>query len=138
MSVFDSEVEAAAAKMDKATIKGGEFEGGLTLQFKSVSREKSQYGAEADSSIVEKGILEEGEQFVFKFVDSEGDTRTHYSKSMPFFVGMKQVEFNEGDWLTIKRTGQKKDTRFTVEVVDGPKVSKKPKKDEIDADGIPF
>lgn len=116
----------AVEKMNKETIKAAEFEGnGLTLKFKSVEKAKSPYGAEADATIVEKGILEEGEQFVFHFEDAEGDARKHYSKSMPFFIGMQQAEINEDDWLLIKREGVKDKTRYTVEVVEAPAVSAK-------------
>jgi hypothetical protein len=138
MSVFGPEVDKAADAMTKATIKAKEFEGkGLKLQFKSVERIRGQYGAAEDSSIVEKGILEEGEQFLYKFVDEEGMERKHYSTSMPFFIGMKQIEFNEGDWLFIKREGKTaKDTRYTAEVISGVEV-KKPKP-EITKDEVPF
>lgn len=137
--IFDEKTMSAAEKMDKEKVKAAEFEGeGLTLQFKSVTKERSPYGAEEDSTIVERGILEEGEQFVFIFQDKDGDTRKHYSKSMPFFIGMRQVEINEGDWLHIKREGVKKDTRYTVTVVDG-KVSARKNDVEDPLDGeTPF
>lgn len=145
MSIFGKDVDEAADKMQKATIKAAEFEGkGLVIQFKSVEKKKSQYGAEEDSSIVEKGILEEGEQFVFKFVDAEGDVRTLYTTSMPLFIGLKQVEFNEDDWLHIRREGSKAKTRYYVEVVEAPANFKESKKEkpkappEIDPDDIPF
>lgn len=121
MSIFGSDVDEAAQKLNMATIKAKEFEGkGLTLQFLSVEKIKSQYGAEADASIVEKGILDEGEQFLFKFKDAEGLDRKHYSTSMPFFIGMQQTEINEEDWLHIRREGVKDKTRYYVEKVDAP------------------
>lgn len=124
MSIFGENIDNAADKMNKLVIRAAEFEKkGLTLQFKSVERVKSQYGAEEDATIVERGILEEGEQFVFKFVDEEGVERKHYSKSMPFFIGMHQVEMNENDWLLIRREGVKDKTRYYVEIVDAPTVS---------------
>jgi len=138
MSVFGSDVDKAAALLNKATIKAKEFEGkGLTVQFQSVEKIKSQYGAEADASIVEKGILEEGEQFLFKFKDAEGADRKHYSTSMPFFIAMQQTEINEGDWLHIRREGQKDKTRYYVEIVDAPKVSKVHTPDDL-TDEPPF
>lgn len=137
MSVFGSDVDKAAAQLNKATIKAKEFEGkGLTLQFLSVEKVQSQYGAEADASIVEKGILEEGEQFLFRFKDVEGADRKHYSTSMPFFIGMQQTEINEGDWLHIRREGVQAKTRYYVEKVDAPKVS--PAKTTPNPDDIPF
>jgi len=139
MSIFGKEIDDAAEKANKAKIKASEFEQGLTLQFLSVERIKSQYGAEADSTIVEKGILEEGEQFLFHFNDKEGIKRHHYSTSMPFFIGMKQVKINEGDWINIKREGVKDKTRYTVTVVDAPAGAKSPSKEaEVDPDNIPF
>jgi len=115
MSIFPPEVNKALEAMDKEKIKAAEFEGGLTLQFVKVEKTKSQYGAAEDSSIVERGILEEGEQFVYTFKDSEGDFRKLYSTSFPFLIAMKQAELNEGDWITITRTGKLKDTKYTVE-----------------------
>lgn len=143
MAAFDEKTLKAAEKMDKETIKAAEFEGeGLTLRFKSVERAKSPYGAEADATIVEKGILEEGEQFVFHFEDEEGDTRKHYSKSMPFFIGMRQVEINEDDWLHIRREGEKAKTRYYVEVVESSEVTKIPSKssedESLDASDVGF
>lgn len=140
MSIFGKDVDEAADKLNKATIKAAEFEKkGLTLQFKSVERVKSQYGAEEDATIVERGILEEGEQFVFKFVDEEGIERKHYSKSMPFFIGMHQVEMNENDWLHIRREGVKDKTRYYVEIVEAPSVSprKEPKEEYPDVQPNP-
>lgn len=130
MAIFDDKTMLAVEKMNKETIKAAEFEKeGLVLQFKSVKKEKSQYGAEEDSKIVERGILEEGEQFTFVFTDKDGDTRRHYSKSMPFFIGMQQVEINEDDWVHIRREGVKDKTRYYVEVIGGPVSTKKPAND---------
>ena len=124
MSIFGKEVDATAEKLNKSKVKAKEFEGkGLTLQFLSVEKIKSQYGAEADASIVEKGILEEGEQFLFSFKDAEGDVRKHYSTSVPFFFAMQNVEINPNDWLHIRREGVKDKTRYQVEQVDVPKIS---------------
>ena len=136
MSVFGNEVDEAAQKLNVATIKAKEFEGkGLTLQFQSVEKIKSQYGAEADASIVEKGILDEGEQFLFKFKDVEGTDRKHYSSSMPFFIGMQQTEISEGDWLHIRREGVKDKTRYYVEITSKP-VSQE--KEAVKKGDIPF
>lgn len=147
MSIFGKDVDEAADKLNKATIKAAEFEKkGLILQFKSVERVKSQYGAEEDATIVERGILEEGEQFVFKFVDEEGVERKHYSKSMPFFIGMHQVEMNENDWIQIRREGVKDKTRYYVELVEAPNISprklpdavEKFESDQVNPDDIPW
>lgn len=141
MSVFGEEVDKAAEAMSKATVKAKEFEGkGLTLQFKGVEKIKSQYGAEEGANIVEKGILEEGEQFLFRFVDREGLERKHYSTSMPFFIAVQQAEINEGDWLHIERTGVKDKTRYSVEVTKEPtRSTAKAKEPQSDiGEGIPF
>lgn len=115
MSIFPPEVTEALNKMDKEKIRAVEFENGLTLQFIGVEKTKSQYGAAEDAAIVERGILEEGEQFVYTFKDREGDVRKLYSTSFPFLISMKQAELNEGDWITITRTGKLRDTKYTVE-----------------------
>lgn len=126
MAIFDQDTMDAADKMNKAKLKAAEFEGkGLTLKIKSSEKVKSQYGAEADASIVEKGILEEGEQFRFVFEDAEGDSRFFYTTSMPFFIGMQQAELNFDDWLHIRREGVKEKTRYYVEVVNAHAVSAK-------------
>lgn len=146
MSIFGKEVDEAADIMDKSKIRAKEFEGkGLTLQFVGVEKIKSQYGAEADSTIVEKNILEEGEQFLFTFKDSEGLTRKHYSTSMPFFIGMRKdresepLEIAEGDWLVIRREGVKDKTRYYVEKTEvSQRKSKKASKEENSNDDVPF
>ena len=114
-SIFPPEVSDALNKMDKEKIRAVEFEKGLTMEFVSVEKVKSQYGAAEDSSIVERGILEEGEQFVYTFKDIDGDTRKLYSASFPFLIAMNQAELNTGDQVLITRTGKLKDTKYTVE-----------------------
>lgn len=120
MNIFDSETTAALEKMSKATIKAVEFEAGLTLQFVSVEKQTSQYGAAEDSSIVERGILDEGQTFLYTFKDKEGDTRKLYSTSFPFLIAMNDAEINEGDTLSILRSGKLKDTKYVIEVVQKP------------------
>jgi hypothetical protein len=122
MSIFGSEIDAAADKMKKSKIKASEFEGdGLILQFLKVERIQSQFGADEDSTIVDKGILEEGEQFQFDFKDAEGINRRLWSTSMPFFLSMQSSELNENDWLHIQRSGKtNKDKKYTVTKVDAP------------------
>lgn len=115
MSIFDESVTNALKAMDKEIIKASEFETGLVLQFIKVEKVKGKFGATEDSSIVERGILEEGEQFVYHFKDSEGDLRKLYSTSFPFLIEMNKAELNEGDWVKITRTGKLKDTKYTVE-----------------------
>lgn len=115
MNIFPAEVEKALQSMNKERIKASEFENGLTLTFIGVEKVKSQYGAAEDASIVERGILEEGEQFVYTFKDAEGDTRKLYSHSFPFLIAMNNAELNNGDLITITRTGKLKDTKYTVE-----------------------
>lgn len=116
-NVFPADVTEALNKMDKEKIKAAEFENGLTLEFVGVEKVKSQYGAAEDSSIVERGILEEGEQFVYTFKDSDGDTRKLYSTSFPFLIAMNQAELNIGDTVLITRKGKLKETKYTVEKV---------------------
>lgn len=139
MTVFDQKTVDAAEKMNKAKVKAAEFDGtGLTLQIISTERIKSQYGAEADASIVEKGILEEGEQFLFTFKDESGDERKLYSTSVPFFIGMQQAEINLEDWLHIRREGVKDKTRYFVNMVEAPVSQEKTGEEEIDPKSIPF
>lgn len=120
MSIFGTQADKAVAAMDKEKIKAAEFSDGLTLQFVSVEKTKSQYGAAEDAAIVERGILEEGEQFLYTFKDAQGDTRKHYSTSFPLFIAMQHAEIEENGWLLIKRTGTAKDTKYTVEKVEAP------------------
>ena len=119
-NIFPSEVNEALNKMEKEKIKAQEFEAGLTLQFKSVEKTMSQFGAAEDASIVERGILKEGEQFVYHFADSTGDERKLYSTSFPLVIAMNNAELNEGDWITVTRTGKLRDTKYTVEKVAAP------------------
>src|SRR3990167_3559961 len=113
--IFDPKTNAALIAMNKERVKAVEFEDRLTLQFVSVEKISSQYGAAEDSSIVERGILEEGEQFVYTFKDKEGDTRKFYSTSFPFLIAMQGAEINENDWLHIKREGKARETKYTIE-----------------------
>jgi len=119
-NIFPKEVEKALSEMDKAVVKAPEFENGLTLQFKAVEKVRGKFGASEESSIVEKGILEEGEQFLYTFQDADGFTRKHYSTSFPLVIAMQQAEINFDDWILIKRTGKAAETRYTVEKVDAP------------------
>ncbi len=116
-SIFPPEVSEALNKMDKEKIRATEFEKGLTLEFVNVEKVASQYGATEDSAIVERGILEEGHQFVYTFKDSDGDTRKLYSTSFPFLIAMNQAELNTGDKVLITRTGKLKDTKYSVDKV---------------------
>ncbi len=120
MSIFPEETNKVLAKIAMEKIKPVEFEAGLTLQFKSVERIKSQYGASDDASIVEKGVLEEGEQFLFHFKDTKGEERKLYSTSFPFVVAMNGAELNTDDWVLIKRTGKTTETKYTVTKTDAP------------------
>ena len=119
MALFDKDIMDKAGKSDWYT--GADFEGdGLTLQIKKVEKVKSQFGATADSGMVEREILDEGEVFRYTFADKDGTEKNFDSHSMPFMIGMQNSEFNLGDWLLIKRTGKLRDTRYTVEKVDAP------------------
>lgn len=113
--IFDPETSKKLS-MSKF-IKGKEFENeGLTLQFVSVSKEESsEYGAEESNSLVERGVLEEGERFVFTFKDTEGNERTFGTTSPGFVYAMNSAEINEGDNIHITRTGQAKKTRYSVD-----------------------
>lgn len=128
--IFDKDIMEKVGKSD--WLVGADFEGeGQVLQIKAVGKVKSQYGAAADSSMVEKGILEEGEIFRYTFVDSKGVEKNFDSHSMPFMIAMTQAEFNFDDWLHIKRTGKLRDTRFTAEKVEFSEEDNTPS-------GIPF
>lgn len=121
MAIFDDKTMEAAEKMGGGWVKAKEFEGaGLTLKIESTERIKSQYGAKAEDGIVERGILEEGESFRFTFEDEEGNERKHDSSSFPMFIGMQQAELNFGDWLHIRKEGERDKTRYYVEVVEAP------------------
>jgi hypothetical protein len=67
MSAFPPEVEAALKAMNKEIIKANEFETPQTLTFLKVEKVKGKYGAAEDSNIVERGVLEEGEQFLYTY-----------------------------------------------------------------------
>lgn len=116
MALFPNDVMDKAGKSD--WLVGADFEGaGQVLKIKSIEKVKSDYGAAAGSSIVEREILEEGQVFRYSFEDAEGNEKTHDSHSMPFMIALQNAEFNFGDWLLIKRTGKLKDTRYTAEQV---------------------
>lgn len=137
MALFDGDTMSKVGKSDWYT--GADFEGnGLTLQIKKVEKVKSQFGATADSGMVEREILEEGYTFRYTFADSSGEEKNFDSHSMPFLIAMNGAEFNFGDWLQIKRTGKLRDTRYTAEKVDAPKVSPAKNEEEIDPTQIPF
>lgn len=106
-------------------IKASDFaDKGLTLQVVSTEKVKGQYGASAESALVEREILEEGESFRYNFKDTEGKERSHDSTSFPLFIALQNAEINFGDWLHIKREGKGDKTRYTAEVVDAPASSK--------------
>lgn len=132
MAIFDKNVEQAIKNLNKEIIKAAEFADGLTLKFMKVEKVKGKFGAAEDSNIVEKGVLEEGEQFLYSFQDTDGITRKHYSTSFPLVIALQQAEINEGDWITITRTGKSTDTRYTAEKTVAPT------QQEIDPSKIPF
>lgn len=139
MSVFGKDIDEKVATMVNEWIKAEEFEKSPVLQFKSVEKIKSQYGAKEKDSIVLKKILEEGETFRYLFEDADGNTRKHDSTSFPLFIGVQEAEINEGDWLKITREGVKDKTRYYVEITPQPAPS--PKADPVDnvnPDDIPF
>lgn len=140
MSVFGIQADNAVKAMERETVKAKEFETGVTLQFQSVEKQKSRYeGAAKDSSIVERGVLDEGEQFLYSFKDHDGFVRKHYSHSFPLFIAMQGAEISDGEWLTIKRSGSGKETTYTVEKVEAPaNVAPSNKDEEIDPSSIPF
>lgn len=149
MAIFDQETMEKANSIGGAWIKAPEFDGdGLILQIKSVEKIKSQYGAKAEESIVEREILEEGEAFRFIFEDNTSTQRKHDSTSFPLFIAMQSSEFNVGDWLHIKREGKTDKTRYTAEKVDAPEIStfstttkdsfEYPEDDSEDPSNIPF
>lgn len=136
--IFDAKITEAAKKMNKTYIKADEFQGdGLVLQITGTEKIKSQYGASAENSLVEREILEEGETFRYSFKDAEGTVRKHDSTSMPLFISMSQLEINFGDWIHIKREGKGDKTRYSIEAVDAP-VSQRNSESEIDPSQIPF
>lgn len=117
MAIFPEDVSGALNALEKEKLTAKEFEQGLTLQIVSVEKVQSQWGAGEEDRIVEKGILEEGQQFKYTFKDSEGLTRTMYSTSLPLAVAMQRAEINYGDWLRIKREGKGTTTKYIVEKV---------------------
>lgn len=120
-SVFGDQADKAVEAMEKETIKAVEFEQGLTLTFMGVQKQMSRFGGAAgDSSIVERNILVEGEEFLYTFKDGAGFVRKHYSTSFPLFIALQRAEINENDTLVIKREGKGKETSYSVEKVEQP------------------
>lgn len=118
MPIFDKTIMDKANAGSGAWIKAPEFDGkGLVLQIKGTEKVKSNYGASAESGLVEREILEEGEAFRYTFQDKDGQERKHDSTSFPMFIGMQNAEINFGDWLHIHREGKGDKTRYIVEQV---------------------
>lgn len=127
MAIFDDKTMEKASAGSSKWIKATDFaDKGLTLQIVSTEKVKSQYGASAESGLVEREILEEGESFRYSFKDVAGNERTHDSTSFPLFIGMQNAEINFGDWLHITREGKGDKTRYSVEKVDAPVSQSKP------------
>lgn len=121
--MMPEEVKEAADKLGGEWIKASEFTGnGLVLQIaKSMEKVSSKYGALETDYLVKNEILEKGQTFRYSFNTSEGAERKIDSKSTPLFIGFKQVEeLGVGDWVKVIRTGEREETRFTVEKVDAP------------------
>lgn len=144
MSIFDKETESRMQKAGGEWIKGEEFNGdGLTLQIVKVERMKAnnpKYGALATDSIVKNEYLEEGETFRYVFKNKQGVERKIDSKSMPLFIGFSSVReaLEPGDWVHIKREGERDETRYYVEKVDAPFPQVPIANDDIDPENIPF
>lgn len=118
--MFDPETKKALANVSGSFLKGTDFEEGQVLQFLSVEKIKSQYGAEADHKMVEKGVLEEGQSFRFHFVTKDGSSKTFDTTSFPFVIGMNNAEISDGDWVKIVREGKGDKTRYTAEKTEAP------------------
>ena len=98
---------------------------GIELGFIGMQKVKAndpQYGAnEADwfyKTVKKDGsrLLDKGETFEYSFMADEGE-KIYTSKSAGFFIAMRSADPKLGDKLLIKKTGEKRDTRYSVEII---------------------
>lgn len=140
MSIFDKETQDKANNMGGNFIKATEFEGeGLNLRIDTVEKVSSQYGGKAEDSIVEHGVLEEGQSFRYTFTDKTDSQRKHDSASMPMFIGFHQADVNLGDFLNVKREGKVDKTRYHVTKIEPFEIKAFEYPEEtVDPKNIPF
>ncbi len=149
-SIFPDDINAGMDNGSNEWIKASEFEGdGLKLKALKVEKVKAsnpQYGAEEDDLFVEREVLKVGETLRYNFLTPEGTTRKIDSTSVPLFVGFKKADIKPEDWVHIQRSGQAKQTRYTVEKIEAPTKAPTAKKaapmdypeEDINPADIPF
>lgn len=113
-------------------IKAEEFKKGKALEvvsFGVITANDKDYGANDKDYLFTEGKLKEGETFkyVFKEVQLDEDDddfnfdeeRVLESKSVAFFIPFSELNPEKGDKLWIKRTGEGKKTRYSVDIYTG-------------------
>lgn len=132
MGVIPKDIkDAASAGGDGKYIKAEEFEGkGLVLKvvsFSKIRAKNPKFGANEKDALMDQGLLDEGETFryVFETKDLDADgfpkQRIVESKSLALFIGFKNCDPDEGEWIRISKEGKMDDTRYEVEKSEEPK-----------------
>src|SRR3990167_6511025 len=76
-----------------------------------------KFGANEKDGLLKKGLLVEGETFKYNFMTEEGEEKHYDTKSVAFYVGVKQAQLKGGEWIKTSRTGKMEETRYKFEVV---------------------
>ena len=112
MSIFSDEIKDRDNK-PSPWIKAEELFSGKEFVIQSVDIvEANNYGAEEGDSLLEKGILQEGETIRYSFADE----RKYDSKSGGLYFSVKQANPEPGSSITFGKTGKGKDTRYQVTI----------------------
>lgn len=119
MSIIPQEVLDKSNKRDYLTAK--DFEGeGLEVVIRDdmeiIQARSKEYGANIMDSLYKNGILKEGETIKWKFIIDK-EEKDYETKSMAFFIAMKDANPIQNDTLLIKATGEKKNRRYSADII---------------------
>lgn len=119
MGIIPQNILDKAGKRNYLTAK--DFEGeGLEVVIRDnmeiVQARSKEYGANQLDTLYKNGVLKEGQTIKWKFV-IENEEKDYETKSMAFFIAMKQTNPIINDVIHITATGEKTTRRYQAEIV---------------------
>ena len=125
---FGAEKKEEVAGGEAPFIKGVEFatEKGLELEvvgMEVITPSDVQYGCAhtygaggtitKENWLVKSGICQEGQSLRYNFI-KDGVAKYFDNHSVGFFIEMSKAKVEKGDKVLIKRTGESKDTKWSI------------------------
>lgn len=119
MGIIPQNVLDKAGKRDYLTAKDFEGEGLKVVirdEMEIIQARSKEYGANVMDALYKNDVLKEGETIKWKFtIDNE--EKDYETKSMAFFIAMKNANPIQNDVLLIKATGEKKNRRYLADII---------------------